>query len=317
MIVLSQHPVTTSGGVTYNIFAGFQPVEFTFTRQDVTISTVTAGAGGKISVKVAGDITSDLNENESVYIYSVGIGYTYDKSGEVINLTFSGGLTTLLIDIDYIVSTSGGYMNYYQNYNLQMKLTSPTNFNIDLLGFSLQNDGTDSGNIVIDTSIINDVNTQNIITESCVVTDGRKKYNVKYRQSWRDNTSQTWITVDNPIIVVYATEQPTIKEFSTPFNLPKIWLGYPAVFGLFHSNANESSSVVQILFDELDINQSVLTSDNLLNRFKANDYGLLAVIDPYGSFTFDADVNYLMLKASYEIYGEFNPTEFNNTEFNT
>jgi hypothetical protein len=316
MITLESYPVYTESGVVYDIFPGFKQIIVEFKREDVQISTVTAGSGGKILVTVPGDITGDLNENEDVYIYSEGINYTYDDSGEATSISFSGGSTTFEVDIDYIESTTSGYCNYFQNYNVELQLVDPDNFNINLLGFTLQNDGTDSGIVKIDTSIINDTNTQEYLEESGVVENGRVKYNIKYRESYRDNTGQTWIEVDNPIIAVFATENVTIEGFSSPFDVFKTWVGYPNNAGLFHSDANQSGKSVQIVFDELDINQNVLTSDNQLKTFNSTDYGLFLVTDPYPSFTFDADTNYALLKASYVDAGEFNASQFNKSEFN-
>jgi hypothetical protein len=316
MITITSHPVYVDSGITYDIFPGFKPIEIEFKREDVQISTVTAGSGGRILVTVPGDITGDLNENEDVYIYSEGINYTYDKSGKATSISFGGGVTTFEVDIDYIESTTGGYCNYYQNYNVEVKLVNPDNDNIDLLGFSLQNDGTDSGIIKIDTSIINDENTQGYLAESGVVENGRVKYNIKYRESWRDNTAQSFTTIDSPIIAVFATEDVTIEGFSSPFDEFKTWVGYPNNAGLFHSDENQSGKGVVIVFDELDINKNVITSDNSLFTFDADDYGLFLVTDPYPSFTFDADTKYATLKASYETLGDYNASEYNNSEYN-
>jgi hypothetical protein len=82
----------------------------------------------------------------------------------------------------------------------------------------LFDDGTPSGEIVIDTSIIVDLTRQSIIESSEEVTESRIKYNVKYREVWKDNESGSFTSINNPIIALYATEDLERETFLNPMD---------------------------------------------------------------------------------------------------
>jgi len=311
---ITSYPVFTDAGTTINIFAGYLPIEIEFKREDVVIDSVTAGSGTNILVTLVGDYTSLISEGDGVYVYSTGTDYIYDDTGIVQSVLLNGLNTDIEVNIDFIEIASGGYMNYKQNYSVELKLINFENTDIDLLGFSLFDDGTPSGIITIDTSLIVDQLRQAIIETSKEDEDSRIKYNVKYREVWKDNESGSFTSINNPIIAQYATEDLEQETFLNPMTNPKYYLGYTQGIGFLHSDADDSiGTSITTFYDELDINQDNITADNTLKEFSENDYGVLFSV--YPDIT-NSDVKYIRVKSDIETVGEYNSTEYNNAEYN-
>jgi len=141
-------------------------------------------------------------------------------------------------------------------------LVDPDDSEIDLLGFSLYADFDLLGNAVIDVSIINDKNSQGPILTSQENTDSRIKYRVKYREAGTENV---YLTIsEEPIIAVYSIEQFDLDKWLTSVIEPNLWLGYPNMSGFVHSDANDIGLDLVVRYDLLDIQKSVLFSDQLL-----------------------------------------------------
>lgn len=254
---MSLSPVTNPVSGTEQIFAGFQPIEFIFKREDLAVTGVVSGAGGA-KINHAGDLTSYLSVGDIVYLYSEGTNHTYDGSGTITAIV-AGEIT---IDTAYIESATGGYINYLKNYYVEMKLVDETFDTADLLGFSLESDGDAAGNISIDVSIINDLNTGRgeITTEQ--LSDGLQEFEVKYREVHL-NSSNSFTLIDNKLlIVVYATEQPETEAILNNFDLPNLYLGYPSAIAIAHSGGSVGDDI-EVTYNELDINNIVIGSGSL------------------------------------------------------
>lgn len=312
-LTLTTYPAYNEGTKKINIFPGFKPCEIEFSRQDLTIDTISQAANNRVQVNISTDLTSSLNAGEFIYIYSEGVGYTYNTTGEIISITS----TEIILDLDFIVTSTGGYTNYKQNYNVEMKLTDPDNFDIDLLGVTLKQTGDNSGNIVFDVSIINDLNCQQFVEQLTgrEVDEGRIKFNVKYREVWREDNTVSFTEKDEPIIVLFATENFTVETFSNPFSEPILYAGYPSGIGFIHSDANYVDQAVKITFDELDINKTDITTDNVLKQFNATDYGVLLATSEDTSLVLNQNTKYIRINASTGGVPEYEPTEYSN-EYN-
>ena len=108
-LTLVNNPV---GAADRKIFAGFQPCEFIFKREDLAITSVTSGTGGA-KITHPGDLTSVLSEGDTIYLYSEGAtNYVYDGSFEILSIV-AGEIT---VDTPYIETGTGGYINYLKNY---------------------------------------------------------------------------------------------------------------------------------------------------------------------------------------------------------
>jgi len=309
-LTLATYPVYTEGINLVNIFPGFKPIDIVFDRQDLTITGVTQAADNKIQVDVGTDLTSSLFENDYVYLYSEGVTFTYDNTYEVISVT----ATEIVLYGDYIQAGTGGYVNYKQNYAVEMILTDPDNFNIDLLGFTLKQTGSDAGEIIFDTSIINDLNCQEFTDQLTgrEIEEGRIKYNIKYRETWREDDTASFTEVDNPIISLFATENFKVETFSNPFELPIFYAGYPAGIGFIHSDANYEDLSIRVSFDELDINQSGITTDNPLKQFNIGDYGVLLSTSEDTDLVLNENTRYIRLNAYSSGIPEYEPTEYSS-----
>lgn len=253
-LTLITNPV---GSGSRKVFAGFLPCEFIFKREDLQITSVTAGTGGA-KINHAGDLTSYLSAGDSLYLYSEGSGYTYDLVTQVKTIV-SGEIT---VEAPYIVSGAGGYINYFKNYFIELQCVNPVLSEVNLLPFTFQSDGTPAGNIKIDVSAVNDLNRQRGVITEGIIEESIQEFEVKYRQVY-EGSAESFTLVDNKLVIMlYATETPPDEEILNAFDLPKLYLGYPGA--LVISNLEDApSSTAQLVYNELDINNNTVASGSL------------------------------------------------------
>ena len=280
-LTLVTNPV---GSSVRKIFAGFKPVEFIFKREDIAITSVTAGTGGA-KINHAGDLSAYLSAGDTIYFYSEGTGYTYDLTAEILTI-IAGEIT---VSAPYIVTGTGGYMNYFKNYYVEMQCVNPTLPDVNLLPFSLESDGDSAGNISIDVSIVNDLNRQRGAIASGHLSDSVNEFEVKYRQVYTGSSESFTLIDDKLVILVYATETPVDEVILNSFDLPHLYLGYPAALVL--SNLEDpASSTIQLTYNELDINRVQIASgllaelDSDVNGFLLWAWGADASVDEATNF---------------------------------
>jgi hypothetical protein len=277
-ITLLTYPVTVSSGKTRNIFAGFAPVEITLKREDTAIVGISQGVGNKVLISITGDISSNLQVGEWVYVYSEGTNFTYDGVYQILTVAYSSPNTAITVDYDYIENGTSGYCNYKQNWFLESKLVNEDNNDILQYPQLLQTDGNPNGNIEINVSMLVDFLTNEIKTTSQEITNSRKKCKVMYREVWRENATNSFTLINQiTIIIIYAAENFEIESFINNFEIPKIWDGYPFWLNLLHSDLNEVEKRISVSFDELDINQANIITANALTIFNYEDHGILQV----------------------------------------
>jgi hypothetical protein len=264
-LTLITNPVGTDAS---KIFAGFLPVEFIFKREDLSITSVTAGTGGA-KITHAGDLTSYLSEGDTIYLYSIGTGYTYNITTDILSIV-AGEIT---VDASYIVSGTGGYINYFKNYYVELQCVNPSLSDVNLLPFSLQSDGDMAGNIRIDVSIVNELNLQRGVITEGLQTASVQQFEVKYRQVYV-GSAESFTLIDNKLIILlYATETPDDEVILNSFTVPKLFLGYPGALTISNL-ADVASSTIQLNYNELDINKNTITS-GLLSAIASDVNGFL------------------------------------------
>jgi hypothetical protein len=289
-LTLIDHPVTTSGSNTLNIFAGFDEINVGFEREDNALLSV-GESSSNCELTLSGDFSSLIDVGQSVYFNSTGSTHEYDDSGTVISVTYSAPNTLVVVDVPFVEVSSGGYVNYLQNYYVEVVLINPIS-GADILGFSLVNDGKSDGDIVVDISIPNDKNSQDIITADQELEEGRIKYQFKYRQVY-DGSSESFTTDPEEIITVFANDTPTIETILSSFEEPELYAGYPFFIGLMHSDQNPSGSSSKITYEELDINQDPLVAAAALHTFNTNDYGYLIAIFDTDDYSLNANTRFI------------------------
>jgi len=311
-LLLTENPVQTVGGVVQNVFAGFLPVEFLFKREDTQVVNVGLGVDTFVRITIGEDLRNDLEVGDSIYLSAVGVdGYEYDASGAITAITAS----TIDAEIDFIEEANSGYINWKKDYYVEGKLVNPDNTNIDVLGFTVKDDGDPAGNITLDVNPANDKNDIDFIFDTTEDTDSRIKFKVQYREVF-EGSSESFATIADEVIVVYATEQPEIEVFLNALDEPKIWKGYDFVSVFCHSDENAEDDGLQFVYDELDINQNDVTTDNAINYIDADKYGFIfAHIDK--SNTYDSDTEYLKIKVSYQDLPFFSAAFFDGAFFET
>lgn len=309
-LTLVENPVVTESGIVKNLFAGFDKVEYKFKREDLQITSVGQGISNQVLITIGADLSSYLSIGDFVYLYAEGDNYTYDDTGQIVAITSS----TITIDLQFIETADDGYINYYKNYYLEVQLVNENNSDINILPFSLKDDGDNAGNINIDVSIANDKNIQYFDFVFGELEDSRIIFKVKYREVW-DVSDNEFTVLNERIVLVYATQQPELEQFINELEEPKLWKGYPYGVNLTHTKDNKEDEGINIKYDELDINQNTITSDNNLGSFDSNDEGFLFNnIDK--DISYDSDTEYIELKAAYGNLPQYNPAQYNNTQYN-
>ncbi len=289
-----------------NVFAGDKPVNYVFKRQDTKVQSVGIGASSKILVTFTSPLDSSIVVGSSIYISSGD----YDESGEVLAVT----TYTITLNINWFEDSTGGYINWKKNWYFEVNLVNVDNTLINTLPFTLRDDGDEAGNITIDVSIVNDLNKATIPTSSGEITDERTKFYLQYREAWEDNTSGSYTTYVEEIIIVYASEQMEIEEFSNDLDLPPYYTSYDTGIIFTHSNYNDDSGKIGIEFyyDELDINQLNVTTDNFLSAVTIEKYGFIYCEIP-SSLVLDSTTEYLKIKAEYTAaLPDFSPLDFSS-----
>lgn len=312
-LILVESPVIIDGGITYNLFAGFLPVEYIFKREDLQINSVSMGADNTVSISVSTDLTSYLSIGDYIYLYSIGDtgAYTYDEQAQILEIS----ATIIRINLQYIESAAAGYINYLKNYYVEAQLVDVSNPLILKIPFSLTDDGDLEGNVIIDVSIANDKNKQYFAEISEELTDSRIKFKLQYRQVY-EGSSESFTLIDEEIILVYATEQMDLDELINEFDNPEIYLGYEGGISFAHSDENNEDTAISIYYDELDRNKDDLVIDNLIKKFDANEYGLFFVLWDKNT-TVNANTEYIKFKAAYEALPDYNPAHYNNSDYKT
>jgi len=276
MINLVSYPVTTNSGKINNMFAGFDDVNIEFKREDLNVFSVGSGADNKILITLSGDYTGDLFVGEWLYLYATGTTYTYDNSFKIISINYSSPDTEILVDGDFIENSAIGYINYKQDYFVETKLVSVDNNAIKQFSETIPDDGTASGEVIINVNSPVDYLGSDILETSGLVNNSVNRFKVMYREVWRENQTENFILIDeDPIYILYNAELNDIEKINNKLEEPIIWLGYPFSFSVFHSLENNEGLRLDVSFNETDINKNNITTDNFLSRFRSLDFGQL------------------------------------------
>lgn len=310
-LTLVSNPVVTESGVVKNLFAGFLPVEFVFKREDLAVSACGQGSDNKLLITIGVDLSNDISIGDFVYAYSEGANYTYDGSGEVLEIT----ATTITIDVDFIENSTGGYINYKRNYFVEAELVNEDNADVKVLPFLLRDDGDNAGNITIDTSIANDKNELQFEYALQALGDARLKFRFQYREVWEDS-NESFTLVPDELILYFGTEQGVIESFVQELDDAFIYEGYPFGGIILHSDANNGGDNLSLLYDELDINKQAIDSNNVIGVISSDDYGQIFVnLDK--SNTYNENTEYIKLKAEIGDVPFFDPAFFDGNFFET
>ena len=317
-VVLTSYPVTSTSGKVRNIFAGFDSVELEFKREDSAIIDVAQGVDNKLLITVLGDLTTDLNVGEWVYINSPGATLTYSGSFQILTVVFSSPNTEITVNTDFIEVAALGYLNYKQNWFLEAKLVDPNNNLVLKYPQLLQNDGSPEGIIEVNTSMLVDFLKNEILETSQEVTGARNNCKVMFRESWREDDTQAFALVDDfQIIIIYAAENSEIQSFVNGFNEPRMWEGYPFYLNMLSSVENMAGKRAIVTFNELDINNDNIIIDNPLANFESSDFGLLQSNFNDNIKVIEANTRYITFNANDSGSADFETVDFNDTDFLT
>jgi hypothetical protein len=329
-IELIKYPVTFADGIVNNVFAGFQPLEIEFVREDLAIVSV-GDSGGSLLVTVAGDLSALLNVGEWLYLYAEAVGFNYDNSFQISNITYAAPNTLITLNTAYIANSSTGYINYKQNYFVEAKLVNVDNNAILIYPDTLDDDGTPAGDITINISSPVDYLSNEILTSSGEVSNSRVRFSVMVREVWRENQTNSFVLIDStfdnllpdstvlnvPIIVTYAADSQTPEKFVNDFDMPRMWEGYPFSLAILHSIDNFEGEKIAVTFDELDINQDVISTENPLFEFEPTAFGFLQVNFSDNTNTIADNTRYLNFTFGNTAAADYETVDYDDTDYLT
>ena len=317
-LTLIKYPVYTESGKVFNIFAGFQPVEIEFKREDITTINISSGINNKILIEVVGDITSNLNVGEWVYLYAVGNTFTYNNSYKILSLNYSAPNSEITVDGDFIEIASTGYLNYKQNYFVEAKIVDVSNNDVKLYPYFINDDGTASGVVKINVSGVVDYLNTEILQTSGQVNNNANRFKIMYREVYRENTSASFVLLNQtPIIITRAAENSDPEKFVSKFETPKIWAGYPFNLSLLHSPENSFGLRLKVLFDQLDINTDVINSENPLFSFDPNLKGFGQVCFNDNQNVIDSNTKYIQFNLNSANLPDYDSNDYDSNDYLT
>lgn len=97
--------------------ASENPVIYGIKREDQQINFTEQGAGNAVQINLTVNLTSVISQGDSIYLGS-GV---YAQGGKVVTIT----ATTILTDIPFIQNTTGGYINFRKNYRVEIDFIDP------------------------------------------------------------------------------------------------------------------------------------------------------------------------------------------------
>jgi hypothetical protein len=306
-LTLVTNPV---GSAASKFFAGFQKCEVVFKREDLAVIDIEAGTGGA-KINHAGDLSSLLAAGDIIFIHSAGVNYTYNGSFEILTIV-AGEIT---INTPYIESATGGYINYLKNWFLELQCVHPTLPDVNLLPFSLESDGDAAGNVVIDVSIINELNIRrsSIIAQGAIP-ESSVDFEIKYREVYA-GSSNAFTLVDNKLfIIVHAINTPNELEILNHFDEPHLYLGYPSAL-VIANKAMTAGSDIQLNYNELNINKAIISSDNL--GVVDSDVNSLLLWKWHGTATVDGNTKYIEFEIDVQGVFDFKDPDFDYPDFVT
>jgi len=304
-VTIASYPVTIAG---QNVFAGYSPVNIAFFRNDLAITGTSQGIDNTVVINITTDITTELNIGDFLYLNSED----YDVFAEVMEVE----PIYIRINTQWLgAGSTGGYINYKQNWYLELELINPLNELAKVLPFTLRDNGSNEGNVVIDLSIVNDLNRTLIPSYASIneITIQRKKFDIKYREVYREGTT-AYTRITNPIIIIPAKEQTTLETFGNSFSEPEYYKGYPNGAVFTHSDTSPIfANNINFYFDQLNINKNIISGNNQLGIIDAGTFGKIFV--PLVALDLLSECEYIDLKTSDANIPEFNPLDFTN-DFN-
>jgi len=306
-LTLVTNPV---GGVAQKIFAGFLPIEFVFKREDLVVTDTESGLDANTQINIGSNLTGYLSVGDVIYLYSEGVNYTYDTIGTITEITSDH----IVIDIPYIETSTGGYINYFKNYFVEFQCVNASNSDINILPFNLQSDGTFSGDIIIDVSIVNDLNVQRGVIEKKHIAESKQEFKIQDRQVYTGSSEAYTLIDEKLVIVVYATETPKENEILNQFDLPKIYLGYPASVIIAHSGGKLGDDV-KLIYKELDINENNIAAGTLGTLDDGNNGFLMWDWDK--DTAVQEATKYVEFSFVYEGVSDFATPDFDYPDFRT
>ncbi len=285
--VLQSGPNQAVGSNDARWNAAFNPIFFTFQREDYEISSVTSGSFGNIRVAINADLTK-VQVGDYIYIKTAN----YDGSYQVTALVDSGHVD---LACPRTVNDTIGFANIDRlkpNYYIQLNITYVDPITGKIITTPIVAQPLSNGLCKINLedfcqSLLQAKDKSDYTLVNYRDMQLSASYQVAYAQIW-DGNIVSWTTIDLPFYVIYAASQlqqvggGNLKEF-VPFPLgvhPAKWLcdfenpvyafGFPFDLGFIFSEYMVGlGAYYKVVL--LDINKQPLDSQTVATTFLLNE----------------------------------------------
>jgi len=310
------YPVTGTAGAYSNIFPSQRPLDFTATRKDVGITSISSGAGGVVQIEAAATLT-DIAVGD--YITWGTDAYTARSS------RVTAVIAVDTIEVDALFSSTNvtnGFLNYKKNWFLEIRYVEKDSATDDqdaiaLFDFNAKYNssivGLVSANIALPyVFLVPDFDT----TANGFNTGLYTEYKIQFRESWENNRSELWESpsTDIKIMLVHGTEDIEPLKFSDYGQLKRYVRGYPLMTTFIYSDVNDGvgGNQITLLITEYTIDKLLVTDYTLATLSNFNGVYSL-VIDPS---TLDASTVFIELVSEYVAdIGQYDPDDYDPSDY--
>ena len=276
MVTLDLRPLRDIGGDTFAWTAGYNPVIYEFSRKDDTFTSMTR-SGDQLTI-----VRSDSSADDTEIFIVAGL---YKSRASVVS---GAGTNTIIVEPDtfnnYSDSVSGHYnlLTVRKNYRIEVKIFEVGSNNllgvrnpVPLADGSLRLDLSEFLAAFFDHDDAFDYGQINRRAQNKSI-----KFYITYQEIF-DGSSQVVVSdASNPVFAVDAAKQigdvngQNMAEhvplndinaddalFLTPFEIPKVWPGYPFSIDFIYSE-DFPSIALQRIQQDLDINKQAITGES-------------------------------------------------------
>lgn len=241
------YPVTGTPGDFSNIFPSQRRLDFTATRKDSGIISISSGINGVVSLNADTALTG-IQVGDFI---SWGTNTYSPRSSRVISI-----ISSTEIEVDEVfVSTdaTNGFLNFKRDWFLEiryvLKDSSTDDQNaVTILDFNTQVSNNREGDVRANISVPYVFLDPTLTLQNGFNSGLFVEYKIQFRESFLDNRDELWQspTPDQPIMLVHASQDVSVGNFSD-FNILKRYVrGYPIVSNFIFSDINDGAGGNQI-----------------------------------------------------------------------
>jgi hypothetical protein len=310
------YPVTGTDGAYSNIFPSQRRLDFTMTRQDAGITSISSGTGGVVRLEADATLTGIALGD---YVNFGTEAYT-PRSARVIAL-ISG--TTVELDLPFTsTNVTNGFINYKRNWFLEVRFVakdSTTNQQdaVTLFDFTSKYNSSIIGAVVANLALPSVFLVPDFDASASGFNPGLwVDFKIQYRESWDTNRAESWVSPspDVPIMLVHGTGDIEPLKFSDYGQLKRYVRGYPLMSTFIYSDVNDGVGGNQITLraNLYGIDKSLMAEETLATVNNFNGVYVLA----FNAASVGEDDVFVKLESDYVAdIGQYDPDDYDPDDY--